>query len=120
MRIENNTYHPTKGSLADSWLSFLTRWGVLSLTERTEFTELFCAHFEPTEGLRHTENTEASPPAPLRMERGVVCEVTPISLLMIGDGLLKIWRTYRGISVITPLSIRRGAGGEALCGCKVL
>ncbi|SNR70064.1 hypothetical protein SAMN06265364_10545 [Prevotella jejuni] len=35
MRIENNTYHPTKGSLADSWLSFLTRWGVLSLTERT-------------------------------------------------------------------------------------
>ena len=47
MRIENNTYHPTKGSLADSWLSFLTRWGVLSLTERTEFTEFFCALFEP-------------------------------------------------------------------------
>ena len=47
MRIENNTYHPTKGSLADSWLSFLTRWGVLSLTERTEFTEVFCALFEP-------------------------------------------------------------------------
>ena len=31
----------------------------LSLTERTEFTEPFCAHFEPTERLRHTENTEA-------------------------------------------------------------
>ena len=29
-----------------------------SLTELTEFTELFGAHFEPTEGLRHTENTE--------------------------------------------------------------
>ena len=36
-----------------------TRWGVFSLTERTEFTEPFGAHFELTEGLRHTENTEA-------------------------------------------------------------
>ena len=36
-----------------------TRWGFFSLTERTEFTEPFCARFEPTEGLRHTENTEA-------------------------------------------------------------
>ena len=33
---------------------------------------------------------------------------------MIGDKLLNIQRTYRGISVITPLSIRRGAGGEAI------
>ena len=32
--------------------------GVFSLTERTEFTEVFGAHFDPTEGLRHTENTE--------------------------------------------------------------
>ena len=51
------------------------------------------------------------------MERGVVCEVTPTGLLMIGDELLNILRTYRGISVITPLSIRRGAGGEASVGC---
>ena len=29
-----------------------------SLTERTEFTEPFGAHFEPTERLRHTEFTE--------------------------------------------------------------
>ena len=36
-----------------------TRWGVFSLTERTEFTEPFGARFEPTEGLRHTEVTEA-------------------------------------------------------------
>jgi len=36
-----------------------TRWGVFSLTERTEFTEPFGAHFELTERLRHTENTEA-------------------------------------------------------------
>jgi len=45
MRIENNTYHPTKGSLADSWLSFLTRWGGLSLTEHTEVTEVLSARF---------------------------------------------------------------------------
>ena len=38
---------------------FLSRWGVFSLTELTELTEPFCAHFEPTEGLRHTEVTEA-------------------------------------------------------------
>ena len=37
---------------------FLTRWEGFSLTERTEFTEVFGAHFEPTEGLRHTEFTE--------------------------------------------------------------
>ena len=33
-------------------------WVVFSLTERTEFTELFGARFEPTERLRHTEFTE--------------------------------------------------------------
>jgi len=65
------------------------------------------------------ENT-ASPPTPLRMERGVVCEVTPIGLMIGGEGLLSLRRTYRGISVITPLSIRRGVGGEASVGCKVL
>ena len=37
---------------------FLSRRVFLSLTERTEFTEVFGAHFEPTEGLRYTENTE--------------------------------------------------------------
>ena len=47
-----------KGSFADSWLSFLTRWEGFSLTERTEFTEVFGAHFELTERLRHTEFTE--------------------------------------------------------------
>ena len=99
---------------------FLSRWGVFFLTELTDEQKPFCAQFEPTEGLRHTEFTEASPPAPLRMERGVVCEVTPIGLLIEGDRLLNIWRTCRGISVITPLSIRRGAGGEASVGCNVL
>jgi len=41
-----------KKQLRDSLGSFF-------LTERTEFTESFGAHFEPTERLRHTENTEA-------------------------------------------------------------
>ena len=55
-----------------------------------------------------------------RLERGVVCEVTPIGLLRNGEETLNAWMTYRGLSVITPLSIRRGAGGEASFGCKVL
>ena len=37
---------------------FLSQRTFFSLTEHTEFTELFGAHFEPTEGLRHTEFTE--------------------------------------------------------------
>ena len=68
----------------------------------------------------HPQHLSASPPTPLRMERGVICEVTPIGLLLIGNGLLNIWRICRGISVITPLSIRRGAGGEASAGCNAL
>ena len=47
------------------------------------------------------------------MERGVVCEVTPTNLLIDEKSVLFEHRAYRGISVITPLSIRRGAGGEA-------
>ena len=49
----------------------------------------------------------------------LVCEVTPTGLLIEGEVLLNIRRTRRGISVITPLSIRRGAGGEASDGCWV-
>ena len=99
-------------------LTFFVR--SFSLTELTDLTELFHQRFEPTERLRHTEFTEASPPTPLRMERGVVCEVTPFGLLIGEEYIRIIRRTYRGISVITPLSIRRGAGGEASVGCKVL
>ena len=88
--------------------------GEFYLSQSAQSSLSFFAHcFESTERLRHTENTEASPPTPLRMERGVVCEVTPIGLLIEGDGLLGVQRKYRGIAVITPLSIRRGAGGEA-------
>ena len=38
--------------------SFLSRRVFLSLTDLTDLAEPFCARFEPTEGLRHTENTE--------------------------------------------------------------
>ena len=92
---------------------FLSRWGGLSLTELTELTEPFCAQFRAHERV-------APPPSPPPQGRGVVCEVTPISLLIIGEGLLNIRRTWRGISVITPFSIRRGAGGEASLGCNAL
>ena len=39
--------------------SSLSRRVYLSLTEHTDLTEPFGAHFEPTEGLRHTDITEA-------------------------------------------------------------
>ena len=88
--------------------------GEFYLSQSAQSSLSLLAHsFEPTERLRHTEVTEASPPTPLRMERGVVCEVTPFGLLIGGEYIRIIRRTYRGISVITPLSIRRGAGGEA-------
>ena len=99
--------------------SFISHAGEFYLSQSAQSSLSNFAHsFESTERLRHTENTEASPPAPLRMERGVVCEVTPFGLLLIADGPLNIWRTYRGISVITPLSIRRGVGGEASEGLR--
>ena len=101
--------------------SFFFHEGYFFLSQNSQILQSIIAHsFDPTEGLWHTEFTEASPPAPLRMERGVVCEVTPISLLIEGDELLNIRRKRRGISVITPLSIRRGVGGEASVGCNVL
>ena len=99
-------------------IGLLTYFVKVFLSQSTQSSLSIFAHsFEPTERLRHTEFTEASPPAPLRMERGVVCEVTPTGLLIEGEGLLNIRRTCRGISVITPLSIRRGAGGEASVEC---
>ena len=35
----------------------------------------------------HPQPLLASPPTPLRMERGVICEVTPIGLLKEGEGM---------------------------------
>ena len=92
---------------------YLSRWGVLSLTEHTEFTELFGAQFR----------AHRTPPA-YREHRGLTPSPSPN-----GEGssmrgypywATQNWRICRGISVITPLSIRIGAGGEASEGCWVL
>jgi len=49
---------PLLACLCGAWGGFLSQRTFLSLTERTEFTELFAHGFEPTERLRHTEFTE--------------------------------------------------------------
>ena len=57
--------------------------------------------------------TEASPPAPLRMERGVITEI-PLHVLQMFSGPFPISSRPKGVtSHTTPLSNRRGAGGEA-------
>ena len=72
----------------------------------------------PTETLSQpiTQNitaTEASPPAPLRMERGVITEI-PLYVIHAFSGSSPFLSRPIGVtSHTTPLSIRRGAGGEA-------
>ena len=88
--------------------------GEIFLSQSAQSSRSFLAHIsspQKASGIQRTQRPH--PPTPLRMERGVVCEVTPTGLLKNGEKTLNVWRTYRGISVITPLSIRRGAGGEA-------
>ena len=58
--------------------------------------------------------TEASPPAPLRMERGVITEIPLHVLRMLSSPSPPITSPIGVTSHTTPLSIRRGAGGEAL------
>ena len=60
------------------------------------------------------------PPAPLRMERGVITEIPLRVLCMFSSPSPIISRPIGVTSHTTPLSIRRGAGGEASVGCKVL
>ena len=102
---------PQKGSFTGPWHRFLTRWEDFSLTENTEVTEVLSSRINSWKVFSLTERTEASPPTPLRMERGVVCEVTPTGLLMVGDGLLSLRRTYRGnLGDHSPLHSERGWG----------
>ena len=55
----------------------------------------------------------ASPPTPLRMERGVITDI-PLHVLQMFSGPSPIISRPKGVtSHTTPLSIRRGAGGEA-------
>ena len=57
--------------------------------------------------------TEASPPAPLRMERGVITEI-PLYVIHAFSVFSPFFSRPVGVtSHTTPLSIRRGAGGEA-------
>ena len=57
--------------------------------------------------------TEASPPAPLRMERGVITEIPLYVLCTPNRPSPSISRPKGVTSHTTPLSIRRGVGGEA-------
>ena len=57
--------------------------------------------------------SEASPPAPLRMERGVITEI-PLHVLCTPNRPSPSISSPKGVtSHTTPLSIRRGVGGEA-------
>ena len=58
MSVKNDSYHPTKGSLNDSWLSFLTRWEGLSLTEHTEVTEVLSTRINSWKVFSLTERTD--------------------------------------------------------------
>ena len=93
---------------------------VLFLTDNTEEQNTQ----RPTETLSQpiTQNltaTEASPPAPLRMERGVITEIPLHVFQMFSSPSSIISRLIGVTSHTTPLSIRRGAGGEASVGGDV-
>ena len=62
---------------------------------------------------RALQPQRASPPAPLRMERGVITEIPLHVLQMFSSPSPFISRPKGVTSHTTPLSIRRGAGGEA-------
>ena len=62
---------------------------------------------------QNTQPTEASPPAPLRMERGVLTEIPLYVLRMFSSPSPPNTRLIGVTSHTTPLSIRRGVGGEA-------
>ena len=72
----------------------------------------------PTETLSQpiTQNltaTEASPPAPLRMERGVITEIPLYVIHAFSVSSPFLSRPIGVTSHTTPLSNRRGVGGEA-------
>ena len=61
----------------------------------------------------HPRPQSASPPTPLRMERGVITEIPLRVLRMLSNTSPSISRPVGVTSHTTPLSIRRGVGGEA-------
>ena len=87
---------------------------VLFLTENTDEQNTQ----KPTETLSQpiTQNltaTEASPPAPLRMERGVITEIPLYVIHAFSVSSPFLSRPIGVTSHTTPLSNRRGVGGEA-------
>ncbi len=70
--------------------------------------------FDPTEGLRHTEFTEVSPPAPFRMERGVITEIPLYVIHAFSVSSPFLSRPIGVTSHTTPLSNRRGLGVRPL------
>ena len=87
---------------------------VLFLTENTDEQNTQ----RPTETLSQpiTQNltaTEASPPAPLRMERGVITEILLYVIHAFSVSSPFLSRPIGVTSHTTPLSNRRGVGGEA-------
>ena len=62
---------------------------------------------------RTLQPTEASPPAPLRMERGVITEIPLYVIHAFSVSSPFLSRPIGVTSHTTPLSIRRGVGGEA-------
>ena len=67
----------------------------------------------PNSNRPHPRPQSASPPTPLRMERGVITEVPLRVLRMLSNPSPSISRPVGVTSHTTPLSIRRGVGGEA-------
>ena len=58
----------------------------------------------------------ASPPTPLRMERDVICPADCHFAIKRGSNAFFVQQ----VAVITPLSIRRGVGGEAVLVLRLL
>ena len=104
-----------------SW-HFLFTWLVCYLSRRTFF--LSQKNTEEQNTQMHTETlsqpitqnltaTEASPPAPLRMERGVITEIPLYVIHAFSVSSPFLSRPIGVTTHTTPLSNRRGAGGEA-------
>ena len=116
-------------SLSHGGYFFLSQRTFLSLTEDISYSHRGTFYLSqknteeqntqmPTETLSQpiTQNitaTEASPPAPLRMERGVITEIPLYVIHAFSVSSPFLSRPIGVTSHTTPLSIRRGAGGEA-------
>ena len=92
-----------------------SRGCVLFLTEKHRRTEHAAFHrdIKSTDITERYSQQKASPPTPLRMERGVITEI-PLHVLQMFSSLSPSISRPKGVtSHTTPLSNRRGAGGEA-------